>query len=68
MKERSFYEEQVSEICQELNRDKQKKRKAETLSDEDKDKLFVAMLNKLDEEERWLLFHHCARRGFIALR
>jgi hypothetical protein len=68
MKERSFYEQQVDEICKELNANKQKKRKAEKLSDMDKDKLFVSMINRLEEDERWSLFHYCAKRGFIALR
>lgn len=68
MTERSFYDQQVSEICRELNRNKKKKRKATTLKDSDKDRLFVEMLNRADEEERWLVLLHCAKRGFIALR
>lgn len=67
-KELSFYEEQVTEICSELNAEKRKKRKAVTLADVDKDKLFTAMLNRMDEEDRWHLLRYCAGRGFIALR
>lgn len=68
MKERSYYEEQAAEICSNLNRGKKKKRKAVTLGDHDKDRLFVEMLNREDEEERWRILLHCAKRGFIALR
>lgn len=67
-KELSYYEEQVAEICKELNADKRKKRKAITLADVDKDKLFTAMLNRIDEEDRWNLLLHCAKRGFIAYK
>lgn len=67
-RELSYYEEQVAEICKELNADKRKKRKAITLADVDKDKLFTAMLNRIDEEDRWNLLLYCAKRGFIALR
>jgi hypothetical protein len=68
VKDKSFYDLQVSEICEELNRNKKKKRKATTLKDSDKDRLFVEMLNREDEEERWRILLYCAKRGFIALR
>lgn len=68
MKERSFYEQQVDEICAEINTGKRKKRKATTFADVDKDLLFTKMLNRMDEDDRWNLLLHCAKRGFIALR
>jgi hypothetical protein len=68
MKELSYYEELANELAGKLTEGKQKRRKAQTLSDSDKDKLFVQMVNRLSEEERLRLLLFCAKRGFIAYR
>lgn len=68
MKESSYYTEMASKFTAELNKGKKKKRKATTLSDANKDKLFTMMLNALDEEERFMVLLHCAKRGYIAYR
>ena len=68
MKERSYYTELADKFTAILNTGKRKKRKATTLSDRDKDKLFTMMLNACDEEERFMVLLHCAKRGFIAYR
>lgn len=68
MKESSYYTEMADKFTESLNKGKKKKRKASTLSDKDKDKLFTMMLNACDEEERFRILLHCAKRGFIAYR
>lgn len=68
MKELSYYEELANKFTEEITNGKRKRRKATTLSDSDKDKLFCKMLNSVDEEERWKILLFCAKRGFIAYR
>ena len=68
MKEYSYYEELADTFVKELTQDKLKKRKATTLSDKDKDKLFAMMLNSIGEDERLRVLLFCAKRGFIAYR
>ena len=68
MKEYSYYEELADTFAKELTQDKLKKRKATTLSDKDKDKLFAMMLNSIEEDERLRVLLFCAKRGFIAYR
>jgi hypothetical protein len=68
LKEYSYYEELADTFAKELTHDKLKKRKATTLSDKDKDKLFAMMLNSIGEDERLRVLLFCAKRGFIAYR
>lgn len=64
----SYYEELAKKFAQELTQGRKKKRKATTLSDADKDKVFVQVLNSVSEEERLRVLLLCAKRGFIAYR
>jgi hypothetical protein len=68
MKELSYYEELADSFAKKLTQDKRKKRKAATLGDKDKDKLFAHMMNSISEEERLRVLLLCAKRGFIAYR
>lgn len=68
MKELAYYDELADKFAKELTKDKHKRRKATTLSDKDKDKLFTMMLNSVSPEERLRVLLFCARRGFIAYR
>lgn len=68
MKELSYYDELANQIASNLTQGKRKCRKARTLGDRDRDKLFAQMLNSVSEEERLRVLLFCARRGFIAYR
>ena len=68
MKTLNYYEELAESYAKSLVKDKQKKRTAQTLSDKDKDKVFVHVLNSVSEEERFRVLLYCAKRGFIAYR
>lgn len=68
MKRLNYYEELTENYAKELVKDKKKKRRAKTLSDADKDKVFVHVLNSISEEERLRVLLFCAQRGFIAYR
>lgn len=68
MKELSYYEQLADNFVSNLTRGKKKHRKAETLGDADKDKLFAYMLNSVSEEERLRVLLFCAKRGYIAYR
>ena len=68
MKNPSYYEELAKTFTQELTQGRKKKRKATTLSDADKDKVFAKLLNSISEEERLRVLLFCAKRGFIAYR
>lgn len=64
----SYYDKLAQKFAEQLTHGKQKRRKATTLSDADKDKLFAMMLNSVSEEERLRVLLFCAKRGFIAYR
>lgn len=68
LKELAYYEELADTFAKTLTNDKRKRRKAQTLSDADKDKLFAYMLNNVSEEERLRILLFCAKRGYIAYR
>lgn len=68
MKTLNYYEELAESYAKDLVKGKQKKRTAQTLSDKDKDKVFVHVLNSISEEERLRVLLYCAKRGFIAYR
>lgn len=68
LKELAYYEELADTFAKTLTKDKRKRRKAKTLSDADKDKLFAYMLNNVSEEERLRILLFCAKRGYIAYR
>ena len=68
MKTLNYYEELAESYAKDLVKGKQKKRTAQTLSDKDKDKVFVHVLNNISEEERLRVLLYCAKRGFIAYR
>lgn len=68
MKSYSYYEELAERFAKELTSSRKKKRKAKTLSDVDKDKVFVKILNSIEENERLRVLLFCAKRGFIAYR
>jgi hypothetical protein len=68
LKELAYYEQLADDFASRLTQGKQKRRKAKTLSDSDKDKLFAYMLNSVSEEERLRVLLFCAKRGYIAYR